>query len=88
MNFPAQMPAAPGADRIGQGTAVEQSRAVAEVQAAIYVARQFPREIGRSRNAMQSACASMALAEKAFYKFPRAGGTVSGPSIHLAKACA
>lgn len=88
MNFPAQTPAAPGADRIGQGTAVEQSRAVAEVQAAIYVARQFPREIGRSRNAVQSACASMALAEKAFYKFPRAGGTVSGPSIHLAKACA
>ncbi|WP_406418319.1 hypothetical protein [Streptomyces sp. NBC_01614] len=88
MNFPAQQPPVAGPDRVGQGTAVEQSRAVAEVQAAIYVARQFPREIGRSRNAMQSACASMALAEKAFYKFPRAGGTVSGPSIHLAKACA
>lgn len=88
MNFPAQQSPVAGPDRVGQGTAVEQSRAVAEVQAAIYVARQFPREIGRSRNAMQSACASMALAEKAFYKFPRAGGTVSGPSIHLAKACA
>jgi hypothetical protein len=88
VNFPAQTPAAASPDRIGQSTAVEQSRAVAEVQAAIYVARQFPREIGRARNAVQSACASMALAEKAFYKFPRAGGTVAGPSIHLAKACA
>jgi hypothetical protein len=82
------MPAAPGADRIGQSTAVEQSRAVAEVQAAIYVARQFPRDVGRSRAAMQAACGSMALAEKAFYKFPRAGGSVEGSTIHLAKTLA
>ncbi|QIP87592.1 hypothetical protein GLX30_30220 [Streptomyces sp. Tu 2975] len=88
MNFPAQAPAPTSTDRIGQSTAVEQSRAVAEVQAAIYVARQFPREIGRSRNAMQSACASMALAGKAFYRFPRAGGAVEGSTIHLAKTLA
>lgn len=88
MNFPAQMPTAPGADRIGQSTAVEQSRAVAEVQAAIYVARQFPREIDRARTGMQSACGSMALASKAFYRFPRAGGAVEGSTIHLAKTLA
>ncbi|MGW6288289.1 hypothetical protein [Streptomyces sp. NPDC055107] len=88
MNFPAQMPTAPGADRIGQGTAVEQSRAVAEVQAAIYVARQFPRDVGRSRASVQAACGSMALAEKAFYDFPRAGGKVTGPTINLAKTLA
>lgn len=88
MNFPAQQPAAPATDRIGQGTAVEQSRAVAEVQAAIYVARQFPREIGRARNSIQAACQSMALAGKAFYRFPRAGGAVEGSTIHLAKALA
>lgn len=88
MNYPAQTNAAPTPDRVGQGTAVEQSRAVAEVQAAIYVARQFPREIGRARNSMQSACASMALAGKAFYRFPRAGGAVEGSTIHLAKTLA
>lgn len=89
MNYPAkQMQAAPAPDRIGQGTAVEQSRAVAEVQAAIYGARQFPRDIGRARNSMQSACGSMALAEKAFYEFPRSGGKVHGPTIHLAKTLA
>jgi hypothetical protein len=88
VNFPAHMPAAPGADRIGQSTAVEQSRAVAEVQAAIYVARQFPREVGRSRTAMQAACGSMALAEKSRFRFPRAGGAVEGSTIHLAKALA
>jgi hypothetical protein len=82
------MPAATGPDRVGQSTAVEQSRAVAEVQAAIYVARQFPRDIGRSRSAMQAACGTMALAEKAFYKFPRAGGSVEGSTIHLAKTLA
>lgn len=88
MNFPAQQQPAQGPDRIGQSTAVEQSRAVAEVQAAIYVARQFPRDIGRSRSAMQAACGTMALAEKAFYKFPRAGGSVQGSTIHLAKTLA
>lgn len=86
MNFPVQQPQSP--DRIGQQTAVEQSRAVAEVQAAIYVARQFPRDVGRSRAAMQAACGSMALAEKAFFKFPRAGGSVEGSTIHLAKTLA
>ncbi|MCM8555663.1 hypothetical protein [Streptomyces sp. STCH 565 A] len=86
MNFPVQQ--AQGPDRLGQQTAVEQSRAVAEVQAAIYVARQFPRDVGRSRAAMQAACGSMALAEKAFYDFPRAGGKVTGPTINLAKTLA
>ncbi|MEU4051326.1 hypothetical protein AB0F09_19265 [Streptomyces olivaceus] len=86
MNFPVQQ--AQGPDRLGQQTAVEQSRAVAEVQAAIYVARQFPRDVGRSRSAMQAACGSMALAEKAFYDFPRAGGKVTGPTINLAKTLA
>lgn len=88
MSFPAQMPPAQGPDRVGQSTAVEQSRAVAEVQAAIYVARQFPRDVGRSRSSMQAACGTLALAEKAFYKFPRAGGSVEGSTIHLAKTLA
>lgn len=88
MNFPAQQSPVAGPDRVGQSTAVEQSRAVAEVQAAIYVARQFPRDVGRSRSAMQAACGTMALAEKAFYKFPRAGGSVEGSTIHLAKTLA
>ena len=89
MNYPVeQMQPAPTATRIGQGTAVEQSRAVAEVQAAIYVARQFPRSISAARTALQTSCGTMALASKAFYRFPRAGGAVSGSSIHLAKELA
>jgi hypothetical protein len=74
--------------RVGQGTAVEQSRAVAEVQAAIVVAQQCPRNIGAARTAMQQSCQMRALAERAFYRYPRAGGAVSGPSVHLARELA
>jgi hypothetical protein len=77
---------APG--RIGQGTAVEQSRAVAEVQAAIVVAQQCPRDIQAALSEMRMSCSQMFLAEKAFYRFPRAGQTVSGASVHLARELA
>lgn len=78
--------AVPG--RVGQGTAVEQSRAVAEVQAAVVVAQQVPRSIDVARTAMQQSCQMQGLAQRAFYRYPRAGGSVSGPSVHLARELA
>lgn len=74
--------------RIGQATAVEQSRAIAEVQAAIVVAQQCPRDITRAERAMRQSCAQKALAERAFYRYPRGGETVSGPSVQLARELA
>jgi hypothetical protein len=74
--------------RLGQGTAVEQSRAVAEVQAAIVVAQQCPRNIQGALAEMRTSCQQLFLAEKAFYRFPRGGQTVSGPSVHLARELA
>ncbi|MFD0146183.1 MULTISPECIES: hypothetical protein [unclassified Streptomyces] len=89
MNNPIErMAPAAAPARIGQGTAVEQSRAVAEVQAAIVVAQQCPRSIGAARVAMQQSCEMPALAERAFYRFPRAGGPVSGATVHLARELA
>jgi len=82
------MPAVPGPGRVGQGTAIEQSRAVAEVQAAIIVAQQCPRSMTTARTAMRESCELLGFAESAFFSFPRAGGTVSGPSVHLAKELA
>jgi hypothetical protein len=76
------------AERIGQATAVEQARAVAEVQAAIVVAQQCPRDIQAARRQILDSCAQMGLAERAFFRFPRAGQTVSGPSVHLARELA
>ena len=72
----------------GQNTQIEQARAVAEVQAAIIVARQFPRDTQRARDQMQDSCRQMGLAERAFYRFPRAGGAVEGPTVHLARELA
>lgn len=83
-----QVAPAPTPMRIGQGTAVEQSRAVAEVQGAIIVAQQCPRRMDIARTAMRESCEQLGFAESAFFSFPRAGSTVSGASIHLAKELA
>jgi hypothetical protein len=80
--------AQPAATRIGQATAVEQSRAVAEVQAAVVVAQQCPRSIQAAIAGMRQSCSQMGLAERAFFRFPRAGGAVTGPTIHLARELA
>lgn len=74
--------------KIGQATAVEQSRAVAEVHAAIVVAQQCPRSLTRALAQMRESCAQQALADRAFFRYPRSGSTVSGPSVHLARELA
>lgn len=76
------------ADRIGQATAVEQARAVAEVQAAIVVAQQCPRDLVAARTQMLDSCSQSGLAERAFFRYSRGGSQISGPSIHLAREIA
>lgn len=71
-----------------EATKVEQARVVAEVQARIIVAQQCPRDVPGALAAMREACSMTALASRAFYSFSRAGGTVAGPSIHLARELA
>lgn len=81
-------PAANGVMRptsISQTTAVEQSRAVAEVLAAVQVAQQCPRDMQRAWAEMEAACARLSLAERAFYSVPNRG---NGPSVHLARELA
>ncbi len=73
---------------VGQGTAIEQSRAVAEVQAAVVVAQQCPRSITAAQAAMRESCAQNGLAERAFYRYSRGGSAVTGPSVHLARELA
>lgn len=84
----AAMPTVPSPARVGQGTAIEQSRAAAEVLAAVEVAQRFPRDVQFARNQMIDSCKQKFLAERAFYRFPRAGGTVTGASVHLARELA
>lgn len=80
--------------RIGQATAVEQSRAIAQVQAMVIVAQQCPRSVSAAIRAMEEACAQPELAKKAFYRFERGKlpngkpNVVTGPSVHLARELA
>jgi hypothetical protein len=80
--------AVPSPGRVGQATAVEQARAVAEVQAAVMVAQQVPRNLDLATAQMQDTCGRKELADRAFFAFPRAGEQVAGPSIHLARELA
>lgn len=71
-----------------QATAVEQARAVAEVAAAVRVAQDNPRDTTRAIAQMEQACRQPALANRAFYSLPRAGGRVEGSTVHLARELA
>ncbi len=75
---------APSGVAASQATTIEQSRAIAQVQGALVVARQNPRDTIAATHRMREACSHMALAEHAFFRFPRDGQTISGPTIHLA----
>jgi hypothetical protein len=81
-------PPAKAPDWISQATAVEQSRAVAEVQAAVVVAQQVPRVLATSIGAMRESCRQIGLARRAFYRYNKGGSQVSGASVHLARELA
>jgi hypothetical protein len=72
----------PSTATLSQATAVEQARAVAEVQAAVYVAQANPRDLERAVAEMREACGRLALARHAFYTVTNRG---TGPSVHLAR---
>lgn len=78
----------PHAPRTGQATAVEQSRATAEVLGAIEGAQRWPRDVQAAIVARDESCRMAALADRAFFKFPRSGTTVQGPSVYLARELA
>lgn len=85
LNLPVPVPQT---DRLGQSTAVEMSRAVAEVHAAMYAARQFPRDVSSAIAEMENSCRQPYMAEKAFFRIRKAGAPVTGPSVHLARELA
>ncbi|MGZ3686656.1 MAG: hypothetical protein ACXWPM_00730 [Bdellovibrionota bacterium] len=67
---------------------VQASRAVAEVQGAMAIAKKFPRDDKAAFTKIMVACGRKSLAESAIYEYPRGGEKVSGPSIRLAEAIA
>lgn len=76
-------------EHINEGTvAVESSRAVAEAQGKLLIAKRFPRDETAAYTKVINACKRRSLAEKAMYSYPRSGSTISGPSIRLAEELA
>lgn len=64
------------------------SRQAQEVQAAMVVAKRFPRNETESWNRIMTACQRKSLAEQAMYEYPRGDTKVTGPSIRLAETMA
>lgn len=64
------------------------SREMEEVKGAIFLAKQFPRNVFQAEQRILDSCKRTALAEVAVYQYPRGGTKVSGPSIRLAEVLA
>jgi hypothetical protein len=69
-------------------TEVTQSREIAEIQAAMVIAKKFPRDPIAAMDRILNACTRPSLAESALYSYNRGGTEVTGPSIRLAEAIA
>jgi len=77
-----------GTEQAGTLVEIEQSRAIQEVQAAMVIAKKFPRDEAVAMDRILKTCTRTALADKAMYAFPRGKELVTGPSIRLAEAIA
>lgn len=68
--------------------AVEGQRAVQEVQAAMVIAKRFPRDEKAALDRILNSCTRVTLAEQSLYSFSRGGSEITGPSIRLMEAIA
>lgn len=76
-------------EHVNAGTvSIESSRAVAEAQGKLLIAKKFPRNQAEAYMNAMNACKRPSLAEKALYSYPRGGQTISGASIRLAEELA
>lgn len=68
--------------------AMSTTREAQEVQAAVFMAKRFPRDENYAISRIAQTCQRKGLAEKAIYSYPKGGQNVTGPSIRLAEAIA
>ena len=67
---------------------IEAQRAIQEVQAAMVIAKRFPRDEIAAFDRIMEACERPSLAKEAAYAYPRGGQLIEGPSIRLAEVIA
>lgn len=85
---PFAAPAVQGTTTLPSTAAAESSRAVAEVQAALLIARMNPRDQRAAMDRILNSCTRPSLASSAIYSYSRGGSEISGPSIRLAECVA
>lgn len=88
MNDLVANPFGKAAKKEGTLALAEQSKAVAEIQAAITVAKRFPRDPIQVMDLILQDCTRLALAEKATYNYAKGGSAITGPSIRLLEVVA
>lgn len=66
----------------------EMTTAMAEVQAKVIMAKQFPRDLTNVMDKVKAACGRIKLAEQAEYEYPRGGTKVTGPTVKLLETVA
>ena len=69
-------------------TEVKAQREASEIQAMVFMAKQFPRNQIQAADRILNACTRQTLADSAVYSYPRGGQNVEGPSIRLAEVLA
>lgn len=67
---------------------VESQRAIQETQAAMVIAKRFPRDQAAAMDRVLQACTRPSLAESAMYQYSRGGTDITGPSIRMAETLA
>lgn len=70
------------------GMAIATTRQAQEVQAAMIVAKRFPRDEDLAASRILKACKRPGLAEAACYEYSKGGTKITGPSIRLAEVMA
>lgn len=65
---------------------VDSSRAIAEVQASLVIAKRFPRDENRAIERIKNSCGRASLANVALYSYARGGTEITGASIRLLEA--
>lgn len=70
------------------GVAVESSKAVQMVQAALVVAKRFPRDEVEVQRKIDNACMRVGLAKVSTFAYSRGGTAIKGPTIKLLEAIA
>lgn len=66
----------------------EETKEIAEIQAKMILARNFPRDVDYCIDMIKHECQSKELAETAIYEFPRGDSVVRGASIRLVECVA